>query len=88
MDENIVDRLRLHGGWLGECIDEEVVKFERIAVTPEQVDEYKLEPDPKPVSKKGMGKRYFKRLGTMTHGRSRHCLRRSRNESSATRSKT
>jgi hypothetical protein len=61
MDVNLVDRLSRH---IPAHIDVGVVEFRRIAITREQIAEYDIEPDPKPVSTRGTGKLYIERFGT------------------------
>jgi hypothetical protein len=51
MDSNIIDRLKLHGSRnLGVLLDHGVIRFERVALVLEQVEEYELDPDPKRAS--------------------------------------
>jgi hypothetical protein len=64
MDTNLVERLRLHSSFLDLYMDMGGDVFERIAVTLGQVEEYGLEPDPKPVSASStLGKKYIERFG-------------------------
>lgn len=60
MDGNIVERLKRHGRDLHMpgLIDAGVIQFKRIGLTLDQVVKHDLDPDPKPASKQGVGKKY------------------------------